>query len=419
MKYTFLLLSWILLVTSCEKELPDGESAFERSYTFDKGVVPRNVLESYLSRSITQAEFLTTAPFYNDGDYPDKADDERMILSTGAKFIGRSVYSWDFPEHFNSPAFMAAVKQKIDEMHQKDPDLLFQAAIFEIVSTKVETVSVPSWVFEDFNLPVENRKFRYADMLNKDGQFVNFWRQGASVPDISRLETQLFFYFMACQYIDAGIEAIHFGQAELMAMADNRANFAGWSGLLSKIRKAALTRARRATVLCDAHLPSGGLVVGGKHLFDFVSFPMRPKEVIGNPYKAELKKFYADAMYGRTRGGLTPGGWECENLPYIVEFDNFGTSDHPGKANLNDNFVWGYDEISWFANQPEAYRNEFLEYAVDWIRKVDKAGYIQMPGSRVAVGSTERRYRANTNSAACTTGKNQEETIKKIWKESN
>jgi hypothetical protein len=38
---------------------------------------------------------------------------------------------------------------------------------------------------------------------------------GASVPDISRLETRMFFYFMAKKYMEIGIEAIHFGQAEL------------------------------------------------------------------------------------------------------------------------------------------------------------------------------------------------------------
>lgn len=100
-----------------------------------------------------------------------------------------------------------------------------------------------------------------------------------------------------------------------------------------------------------------------------------------------------------------------------MEFDNFGISDHPGTARLSDHFVWGYDEISWFSNQPETYRNEFLVYAVDWIKRVDPVGYIQMPGSRVTTGTDARRYRNNTLSDNCKSGKSQEETIKKIWKE--
>lgn len=421
MRHIYLLFSFLCIFSCCEKddnnENEINNSTFERSYEFSNGLIPRNVLESYLSRSITQAEFLTSEPFYNDGDYPDAEDDARMLINVGAKFIGRSIYSWDFPEHFNSPEFLGNAKNKIDEMHRKDPDFVFQAAIFEIVSTKVERLTVPEWVFEAFELPFEERKFNYNDMLNLQAQFVNFWHDGASVPDISRIETQMFFYYMACKYMEIGIEAIHFGQVELMAMTDRNNNYSGWNNLLQKVRKAALTKARRGTVLCDGHMPSGGIVVDGKHLFDFISFPLRAKELTGEPQKAELKRFYLDAIYTRTKGGVTPSGWKCERIPYIVEFDNWGISDHPGKANLNDIFVWGYDEISWFSNQPEEYRNEFLYYAVDWIKNVDPVGYIQMPGSRVTSGTDSRRYRANTKSNTCKLGKNQEKTIKKIWKE--
>lgn len=419
MIYIFFLIGLISIFPSCAKD-ESGENVdltLLRSYEFSNGIIPQNVLESYLSRSITQAEFLTSSPFYNDGDYPDKEDDERMLLNIGAKFIGRSIYSWDFPEHFNSPDFLGNAKAKIDKLHQIDPELIFQAAIFEIVSTKVEVITIPDWIFEAFDLPFEERNFNYRNMLSTDGSFVDFWHKDASVPDISRIETQMFFYFMACKYMEIGIEAIHFGQVELMSMTDYKNNYSGWDSLLQKIRKAALTKARRGTIICDGHLGSGGIVINGKHIFDFVSFPLRAKEIIGDPQKAELKKYYLDAIYGRTKGGITPSGWTCERIPYIVEFDNWGISDHPGEANLNDHFVWGYDEISWFSNQPEEYRNEFLYYTVDWIKKVDPVGYIQMPGSRVTVGSDSRRYRANTKSENCKSGKNQEETIKKIWKE--
>ena len=33
---------------------------------------------------------------------------------------------------------------------------------------------------------------------------------------------------------------------------------------------------------------------------------------------------YADAIFTKSKGGLTPSGWSCEHLPYVVEFDNFG-----------------------------------------------------------------------------------------------
>jgi hypothetical protein len=256
-------------------------------------------------------------------------------------------------------------------------------------------------------------------MLNRQGLSVNCWGAGASCPDITQLETRLFFYFMARQYMEIGIEAIHFGQAEWVAMSDKDNNYSSWLELLEKVRATALTAARRGTVICDGHLYGGGIVADGKLLFDFVSFPMRAKEITDEPQKAALQKLYLDAMYERTKGGVTPSGWSCDKCPYLVEFDNFGTSDHPGTANLNDHFVWGYDEISWFSIQPESYRNEFIKYANDWIEKNDPNGFLQMPGSRVTSinSANDSKYRANTKSETCPSGQNQEETIKKIWTE--
>ncbi len=121
-----------------------------------------------------------------------------MIKNIGAKFIGRSIFSWGAENVFNSSSpFLHNAKQKIQEMHQYDPDMIFQAAIFEIVTTKVNSIPIPSWVFEEYELPIEERNFSYVNMLNQDGQYVDHWGSGASVPDISRLETRMFFYFMA------------------------------------------------------------------------------------------------------------------------------------------------------------------------------------------------------------------------------
>ncbi|TKB96378.1 hypothetical protein [Pedobacter cryophilus] len=415
--YAFMLFAAILACKKDKNQVIESKRDIQRSYTFSNGIMPENVLRSYLSRSITQAEFLTTDGFYNDGAYPDKADDTRMLKNMGAKFIGRSIYTWGLEGRINNPLFMSNAKVKISEMHLTDSDMLFQAAIFEIITPDVNTVPVPAWVFQEFGLAVSARNFVYTDMINLDGVGVGQWGYG-SVPDISRLETRMYFFFLATKYIGTGIEAIHFGQVELMSMVDKNNNYAGWSDLLTRIRAMAKTKAIRGTVICDAHLGSGGIVIDGKLLFDFVSFPMRIKEISGEPQKGELKKFYLDAIYGRTKGGITPSGWSCDKALYQVEFDNFGISDHPGVSSISDEWTWGYDEISWYYNQSEDYRNEFLKYASKWIVKTDLNGYVQMPGSRVVITSNgATRYRANKKSDACVNGRNQEETIKLLWLE--
>jgi len=49
-------------------------------------------------------------------------------------------------------------------------------------------------------------------MIYADGRRKDQWGKGASVPDVSRMETRLWFYFLAASYIDLGFEAIHYGQ---------------------------------------------------------------------------------------------------------------------------------------------------------------------------------------------------------------
>jgi hypothetical protein len=152
---------------------------------------------------------------------------------------------------------------------------------------------------------------------------------------------------------------------------------------------------------------------------DFHSFPLRIMEVPDRPMDAVLKVGFSDGIYGRSRGGVTFSGWDCGHLPYLVELDNYGVSDHPGKANETGNFiwVWGYDEITWFAHHDRQYRDDWLHYAWDWVRKTDPSGHLQMPGSRTMTSPLDRKrwYYANDPSPAVPEGLGDEEAIRAIW----
>ncbi|HEY9681487.1 MAG TPA: hypothetical protein V6C89_11325 [Drouetiella sp.] len=117
-------------------------------------------------------------------------------------------------------------------------------------------------------------------------------------------------------------------------------------------------------------------------------------------------------------GGTTPSGWKCTFLPYLVELDNGRSTDKQGQPNVNGGYaIWGYDEISWFAHQPPAYRNHWLRYAAEWLRKNDWDGFFEMPGSRplsAPVGD-QNYYFANSPSAAFPQGFGQEEAIKDVF----
>lgn len=383
-----------------------------QDFHFD-GAISRPVLEHYLARSISFTELLhddLTQPRNSRG--VDPHDNVRFLLEAKAKFVGRALMIWG--REYNLTNFLRTAKPFAQKLHEADPEMVLQAAAFEIVTKGVESISIPEAVLREFGQPVTNRCFRYADMLYLNGRFVNHWRNESSVPDMSRVETRMWFYFLVTSYVDVGIEAIHFGQVGLMD--GNDPGHAAWRDMLGRVRNYARLHGRRHFLLCDAHTPTGGYVEEGKLLFDFHSFPLRIVEVADQPFKGVLKAGYADAIFGKSKGGLTPSGWSCEHLPYVVEFDNFGNR-NPGTSSRAP-FIWGWDEITWFALLPEAERNDWLRYAWKWVAENDPNGYVQMPGSRVLrPGSREQPgwYWANTRSDACPQGFNTEPVIKEIW----
>lgn len=391
-------------------------AASAQKATFDSNGISRQALEYYLSRSVTMAEFLAVDPHGNDGPYPYKADDVRLIGNIGAKFIGRAIYRWGHETTLTKPDFWQQAGDLIKQVHDKDPEVIFQAAVFEAVTEQVNAVPVPAWVFQVFQLPVETRNFRYEDMLNLQGKLVNHWGRGRSVPDITRQEAQLWLMYLCGAYMNLGCEALHMGQIALMGMEDK--GLRKWAEFMARVRTYASTHTRRNWVLLDAHTPSGGMVVDGKSLLDFNSFPLRIKEIPEKPMEGILQVGYLDAFFGRSEGCITPSGWKCDALPYLVEFDNFGVSKNPGVADTASHFIWGYDEITWFFLQSETYRNKWLKYAYSWLAGHDKNGFLQMPISRIISrgrGFPMVRNRGNTRSENCPEGINVEETVKEIW----
>ena len=414
MKHT---IHYFLLITVLFSTLMCSNEKKSKDYSFD-GSVSREVLENYLSRSVTLTEFLVdsaysiTANVFNS----DKTDDIRMIKNIGAKFIGRAISRWMMEDHLADPDFWIVPQKTAKTIHDADPEVILQAAIFEAVSPLVNMVKIPEWVFKEFDMSVEDRFFQYDSMLNLKGKYINHWNGVGSVPDITRIETQLWYMYLFGKYLEIGIEAIHWGQIALIGMEDPE--FVVWKQFLVRMRKYAGTHARRHYVLFDAHTPGGGMIVDGVSLLDFNSFPMRIKEVPEKPQYGILEIGYLDALFLRSKGCIAPSGWECESLPYLVELDNFGINRKPGEASISSIFVWGYDEITWFTLQPREYQKEWLEYVDEWIRTNDPNGHFQMPAARKTTPTVDLvrgRMRVNTPSSICPEGLGLEETIKKIW----
>ncbi|MHB1453062.1 MAG: hypothetical protein ACYCYM_03760 [Saccharofermentanales bacterium] len=387
------------------------------NFTFD-GTIPEQVLKNYLSRSMTMS-FLSV-PSGN------LANDVRMILNTGVKYVSRAAIPWQAETDYTDT--IARYRGQIEAIHKIDPEIVFETCIFETVYRSCEQVAIPDWVFKAFGQTVVKRNFDYEKMLFPSGKYVDHWEKGASIPDITRIETQMYFYYRGCRYIDAGFEAIHWGQ--VMLIGENDTDYKDYNTVLTKIRQYAKINARRHFVFNNGHT-HGMTGPDGVLLFDFHSYPLRIRSAPGetahapsqdNPQEAVIEKNYLDSIYGKSLGGKTYSGWSCSSLPYFVEIDNFsgvmqGSLNKPGI----DYWPWGMDEISWFANQPQDYRASWMNYAYQWIRGTDAAGYMCFTGSRPAYMIKDDKivwYYANSRDYGDAYW-GDEETIRSIWVNDN
>ena len=363
---------------------PEGEEEVDMTYYFEE-TITKEVLCNYLSRAVTISLENSFVP-----NASNSAHIRKFILNTGAKYICRAATCWnpslaDYETHAGQESFITTT-------HRKDPDIVFEACVFECISTAVNDIPIPAWVFEAFGLEPEERTFSFSAMCFPDGSYIGQWGENTAVPDITRPESMLFLYYRACEYINLGYEALHMGQVHLIGKNDT--NWEQWTLLLSMIREHALDHARRGFVFINAH--THGIVGSdGVLLFDFHMYPSRPMAdgsqeahfpTEDDPQRATFDPSHSDSIYGKSKGGMTYSGWECDSLPYLVELDNFG--DDAASLNVpkpSDMRTWGMDEITWYANQPAWYRAEFLEYAYDWVMNVAKGdGFFAMPGQRVA-----------------------------------
>ncbi len=388
------------------------------------GKITEEVLCNYLRRAVT----ISCEPGHEL--HPTETPEVRsFILNTGAKYICRAATRWrpsmnDYATYEGQAAF-------IDSVHAVDPDVVFEACIFECVGPEVETIPVPAWVFEAFGIAPELRNFNVDAMRFPNDLYRDQWGPGTIVPDMTRIETQMFFYYRACKYIDIGFEGLHMGQIHLIGKNDE--GWVCWTRVLTMVRAYAKEHARRAFVLINAHTP-GMLDSNGKLMFDFHMFPSRPVADDSqephfpsedNPQRAVLDVHHRSGIYGRSLGGMTHSGWETDTLPYCVELDNFG-DDLPERLNVprpDLSTCWGMDEINWFAHQPARYRAEFLRYAYAWVRDVAPGKcFFAMPGQRVIrlrnrqgdiINRLYRAYDKTTHPD----GFGDENVIKEIWSE--
>ena len=392
----------------------------ERSFIFD-GNMSRQVLESYLSRAVTASGLYESDTL---------EDDLRLIRRLEVKFIGRAAGIWYMTE--DDDIHFARAKALADRVHKQDEEIILQACVFEIVTQRMNAQPIPAYVFEAFGKKPEARCFCWEDarMLPENGRPEPVWPPDrpdgkcGAMPDLNREEARMWFYYRATRYIDCGYEALHMGQVHLYTAEDR--GMQKTQALFQMIRDYAARHARRHKVLLDAH--THGVSINGQLLFDYHAMPFT---------RAPLEQMDGSRLVlvreGFSEGGRNPNGWTGEQMPYLMEYDNWGgRMFDPAKTYSRHELAlmqwWGYDQIGWFANQDRAERDRFLEYTYRWTQVNNPHAFFLMPMRRMLSDArvtmpradngkmdVNENYQINNPSAACPMGFGQEDIMKACW----
>lgn len=332
-------------------------------------------LREALGHAVTHAGLAVS---FQEAATPTFEEDLAFLSRIGARFVGRAAFMWQVPPDVETHFRQA--EERARRAREAAPNMLLQACVFETSWEAMDAIPVPDWAFRALGRPPETRTFRYLDTLYPDGTLKDAWGRGGSVPDIRQAETKLWFTWLAGRYIRAGYPALHLGQIQLTGWEDK--SMEHWGKTIGAIRSLA-AEGPWGGVLLDAHVAHQNHlpIVDGHHLLDFWSFPLRPEE--SGPYPgAKLKLFHKDTLCRRSKPGVLPIGVRVERIPYLVELDNFGYSGKPG-VDTGDFFIWGYDEVSWFARMSREQQGDWLRYAHGWLRANDPNGYLQVATRRL------------------------------------
>ncbi len=378
-----------------------------KNFTFN-GSISLEVLNNYLSRAATYYLYEMNT---QKGLDTDKMNESlRAILNMGVKYVNRAMTAWT--PSSGEELYYNDFEEWIEFAHSYDPEIIFEACIFETCCTSMSGIKIPDWVFEAFGKKPEDRNFNSNQMMFTNSYGKNQWGDGIHIPDITREETQMFFYYRACKYIDMGFESLHLGQVNLIGKSDTGRKC--WTKVIGMIRDYAKKNARRKYVLINAHYPDQKFMNydNGAMLVDFNAFPLRLASYsIQNNKPTDVKVSMGagkDSPYKKDIKGTSPSGWTTNNYPYLVEFDNWG-----GKTGENT-----YDEISWYANQSQSYRHQVLLHLVKMISGFNENGHVTMPGHRTAYLESEKKqsyYRCN-DKKFCENGQGDEQAIIEAYK---
>lgn len=328
-----------------------------------------DLVDRYLGRAISH---------FLPWESPERS--RKFLKNTGTRYIHWSHLLWGSP-----PPNWKTLSAEIDAVHGSDwgADIVYEAGVMEaIYKATIDKAAMPDWLYqcmEDLGInktrkpgPNGARCFSYENMFDRNAedwpkQHVGRWsrdkegRDDASVPDITRVETQLWYAYLITEYIDAGFEGVFFGQFGLTGHRDVD-NACMWE-MAQFCKRYAAARAYRRSVFLSTHhyciAYKGQLDPDSPTIFTHMTWPSRLFYSDKHGFGMECGLNAAEDGKHRTRGEfqmlLTPPF----DLPVLIEIDNYGNvgPDSPIACDSQGN-----DEITAYRNKPASDRAAFLRY---------------------------------------------------------
>jgi hypothetical protein len=411
-----------------------------------QGTMTQEQLEAYLARSVCMARFAL----------PKTVDDATfeayltLLEAYPPKYIARTSLFWS-DWHYND--LFAQAEERICKIHNTvDERIICGAGLMENINrqpfelpwrrgvgaqaddpeTGAIKGQIPARVLQAFpeyqgssfwgyasnpepgTTTMDSSLFNPALMMG-DTQGLNI------IPDITKPQTKMWYYWQAIRYIDIGIEAFHFGQTGVICRNDTP-DYAHLREVAAKIRLYGQAHARRGLVL----LNGGRLGEGADLIFDFTKVssrtkeapPLRPNAGGGNAVLGDFEHcgevyYYCkcqdggfcanpnscyDVIYGAPVSGQHPMGWSCDPCPYLAEIDH-GVAP---ESSANNRFVseapnnayktYGVDEATWFSEQSPDYQQDWAIYAYHKVRCMDPTGFLELPVIRGILDPSSPAY---------------------------
>ncbi len=399
-------------------------------------------------------------PYSNVAPLYDAAYDHgkllRMILNTGTKFVFDNAFFTPPNPNWDSLSWICqTIKNDNDFLHTNDPEIICGASIEEVIPAQDTMVLLPPPAVIDlfwqarpssadqayFDYKLMQIDYAYV-LAHNNNQYLH---EGHL--DLTKPETQMWYYYLATRYIDAGCESIHFGDLFDGCWNDN-GNGSLWY-LVYQIRRYAATHARRGLVLLDTH---AGYVPADLHqshvlygwyfdpypsnpvpdwqrqlIFDFHSLGIYYPRNTGKPcidpsslasYGSSILPVlleYGDGLLNHSRCGMNPQGWLCSHNPVLCRLDSGGIypnagCSYPISSDPVSPDLYGYDNTSWFGRQYTSEKAAILKYTYYRIKCLDPYSHFCMPcrlivRNNLPVASYQFYYNALT----------EETTITAIW----